>query len=107
MIGKAKPKASKLESESQKSAISRLRLSHSVSDTDSDIDNDYAVRISELRFFRDEWKQLAIITALLSLSVWICTCDFFHDDRMELRSHVAHVFVLKCYVRPYSIVIVM
>ena len=35
------------------------------------------------------------------------TCDFFHDDRMELGSHVAHVFVLKCYVRPYSIVIVM
>ena len=36
------------------------------------------------------------------------TCDFFHDDRnrMELGSHVAHVFVLKCYVRPYSIVIV-
>ena len=35
------------------------------------------------------------------------TCDFFHDDRMELGSHVAHVFVLKCYVRPYSIVIVI
>ena len=27
------------------------------------------------------------------------TCDFFHDDRMELGNHVAHVFVLKCYVR--------
>ena len=35
------------------------------------------------------------------------TSDFFHDDRMELGSHVAHVFVLKCYVRPYSIVIIM
>ena len=39
------------------------------------------------------------------------TCDSFHDDRnrMELGSHVdvAHVFVLKCYLRPYSIVIVM
>ena len=27
------------------------------------------------------------------------------SNRMELGSHVAHVFILKCYVRPYSIVI--
>ena len=45
MIGKAKPKALQLESES-----ARLSLTHGVSDTDSDTDNDSAVRISELRF---------------------------------------------------------
>ena len=45
MIGKAKPKALQLESES-----ARLSLIHGVSDTDSDTDNDSAVRISELRF---------------------------------------------------------
>ena len=46
MIGKAKPKALQLESES-----ARLGgQTHGVSDTDSDTDNDYAVRISELRF---------------------------------------------------------
>ena len=26
---------------------------------------------------------------------------------LEAMAHVAHVFVLKCYVQPYSIVIVM
>ena len=41
MIGKAKPKALQLESES-----ARLSQTHGVSDTDSDTDNDYAVRIS-------------------------------------------------------------
>ena len=45
MIGKAKPKALQLESES-----ARLGQTHGVSDTDSDTDNDSAVRISELRF---------------------------------------------------------
>ena len=45
MIGKAKPKALQLESES-----SRLSQTHGVSDTDSDTDNDSAVRISELQF---------------------------------------------------------
>ena len=45
MIGKAKPKALQLESES-----ARLSQTHGVSDTDSDTDNDYAVRISDLRF---------------------------------------------------------
>ena len=45
MIGKAKPKALQLESES-----ARLSHTHGVSDIDSDTDNDSAVRISELRF---------------------------------------------------------
>ena len=99
MIGKAKPKALQLESES-----ARLRHTHSVSDTDSDTDNDSAVRISELRFL-SRWVE-TIYEVYLFGNVTI-TCDFFHDDRMELGSHVAHVFVLKCYVRPYSIVIVM
>ena len=45
MIGKAKAKALQLESES-----ARLSQTHGVSDTDSGTDNDYAVRISELRF---------------------------------------------------------
>ena len=102
MIGKAKVKALQLESES-----ARLSQTHGVSDTDSDTDNDYAVRISELRFL-SRWVE-TIYEVYLFGNVTI-TCDFFHDDRMELGSHVhdvAHVFVFKCYVRPYSIVIVM
>ena len=47
MIGKAKPKASPLQLESESA---RLSQTHGVSDTDSDTDNDSAVRISELRF---------------------------------------------------------
>ena len=43
--GKAESVATCLESES-----ARLSLTHGVSDTDSDTDNDSAVRISELRF---------------------------------------------------------
>ena len=50
MIGKAKPKALQLESESARLSGPRLSQTHGVSDTDSDTDNDYAVRISESLF---------------------------------------------------------